>query len=56
MNSTKFFLYMDYQLVYCPITFILALAFTVNAFEADRITPDNIMQLKGPKADVLNGS
>ena len=30
----------DYQLAYCPIAHITALAFTDDAFENARLTPD----------------
>jgi hypothetical protein len=30
----------DYQLAYCPITYIVALAFRNNAFENERLTPE----------------
>ncbi|KAI9888578.1 MAG: hypothetical protein M1814_006625 [Vezdaea aestivalis] len=47
-DGTKFFLHCDYQLVYCPITFILALAFADNAFKSELITPDYLLRVKVP--------
>jgi hypothetical protein len=32
----------DYQLAYCPITQIVALAFRDGAFENEKLTPDLI--------------
>ena len=38
----------DSQLVYCPITYILALAYADSAFEASGITPEYVLRLKVP--------
>ncbi|KAI9888766.1 MAG: hypothetical protein M1814_006460 [Vezdaea aestivalis] len=47
-DGTKFFLHCDYQLVYCPITFILAFAFADNAFKSELITPEYLLRAKVP--------
>jgi hypothetical protein len=39
----------DYQLAYCPITYIVALAFRDNAFENERLTPELVWSLRVPK-------
>jgi hypothetical protein len=39
----------DYQLVYCPITYIVSLAFRDDVFENDALTPELIWRLKVPK-------
>ncbi len=39
----------DYQLAYCPLTYIAALAFRDNAFENERLTPEIFWQLRVPK-------
>ncbi len=39
----------DYQLAYCPILHIVAMAFRDKAFENERLTPDLIWRLKVPK-------
>ena|SRR2546423_6825325 len=38
----------DYQLAYCVITYILALAFFDRAFENERLTPELIFRLRVP--------
>ncbi|KAN0077373.1 Protein of unknown function (DUF3435) domain containing protein [Elaphomyces granulatus] len=48
-DGTKFFMHGDYQLVYCPITYIVSLAFRDEAFENDALTPESIWRLKVPK-------
>jgi hypothetical protein len=40
-----FFIHCDSQLAYCPITYIVALAFCDNAFENDRLTPELIWRI-----------
>jgi len=39
----------DYQLAYCPITYILTLAHADRAFKNDRLTPEYILQLRVPE-------
>jgi hypothetical protein len=39
----------DYQLAYCPITYILALAHADRAFKNDRLIPEYILQLRVPE-------
>jgi len=39
----------DYQLAYCPIAHIAALAFADNAFENPRLTPKLLHKLRMPK-------
>ena len=39
----------DYQLAYCPITYILALAHADRAFQNDRLTPEYIIRLRVPE-------
>jgi hypothetical protein len=38
----------DYQLAYCPIAHIAALAFAVDAFESARLTPKLLHKLRVP--------
>jgi len=38
----------DYQLAYCPITYILALAQADRAFKNERLTPEYILRLRVP--------
>ena len=38
----------DYQLAYCPITYILALAHADRAFQNERLTPAYILRLRVP--------
>jgi hypothetical protein len=38
----------DYQLAYCPITYILALAHADPAFKNERLTPEYILRLRVP--------
>jgi len=38
----------DYQLAYCPIAHITALAFAVDAFESARLTPKLLHKLRVP--------
>ena len=38
----------DYQLAYCPITYILALAHADRAFKNERLTPEYILRLRVP--------
>jgi hypothetical protein len=38
----------DYQLAYCPIAHITALAFTDDAFESARLTPELLHKLRVP--------
>src|SRR5205809_454592 len=45
----RFFMHCDYQLAYCPLTYIVALAFRDNAFENERLTPEIFWQLRIPK-------
>jgi hypothetical protein len=39
----------DYQLAYCPIAYIAALAFADDAFENPRLTPELSHKLRVPK-------
>lgn len=39
----------DYQLAYCPITYIVALAFRDNAFENERLISELVWSLRVPK-------
>ena len=39
----------DYQLAYCPIAHIAALAFADDAFENARLTPELLHKLRVPK-------
>ena len=38
----------DYQLTYCPIAHITALAFADDAFESARLTPELLHKLRVP--------
>ena len=38
----------DYQLAYCPIMYILALAHADRAFKNERLTPEYILCLRVP--------
>jgi len=38
----------DYQLAYCPITYILALAHADRAFKTERLMPEHILRLRVP--------
>jgi hypothetical protein len=46
---TKFLMHEDYQLAYCPIARITALAFADDAFENARLTPELLHRLRVPK-------
>ncbi|KAJ5182143.1 hypothetical protein N7449_012290, partial [Penicillium cf. viridicatum] len=48
-DGTKFFMYGDYQLVYCPITQIISFAFRDGAFVNAELTPELIWRLRVPK-------
>ncbi|KAI9727203.1 MAG: hypothetical protein M1834_008511 [Cirrosporium novae-zelandiae] len=48
-DGTKFLMHQDYQLVYCPIMFLLSLAHADHAFQNRRMTPEVILRLKVPK-------
>jgi hypothetical protein len=39
----------DYQLTYCPILHIVAMAFRDEAFENERLTPELVWRLRVPK-------
>ena len=42
-------MYCEYQLAYCPITYILALAHADRAFKNERLTPEYILRLCVPE-------
>ena len=47
-NRKRFVFHEEDNLVFCPVSVILALALVDNAFEADITTPEQVFQLEIP--------